>query len=414
MMELPSPPNNVWTITGLTQCIRQTLQSAFPPLWVQGEISNLSRSGAGHCYLTLKDEQSQLRGVIWRDVACRIPFELHDGLQVLAQGTLDVYGGRGQYQLRIQQLQPKGIGPLELAFRQLCNKLEEEGLFRPEIKRRIPAIPRRIAVVTSPSGAAVRDFLEVARRRWQACDIIIVPVPVQGEYAAPAICSALNTVACLDVDTVALIRGGGSLEDLWAFNEEAVARAIRACCRPVVTGVGHEVDVTIADLVADQRALTPTEAAERLFPDSSQIQQLLTQWSHRMSAAAHRRLERSQQMLRMMETARPFQRPLAIIEDVARRVDDYERSLCRATERIVRDRRNLLSNWAKTLDALSPLQVLERGYSVALDQNGKVVRSVTALKAGDPVRLRLPDGHANCRVEDISEPTASQHGEPLV
>lgn len=396
-------PDHVWTVSDLTQQIRRTLQSAFGPLWVEAEISNFSRSGSGHCYLTLKDEQSQLRGVIWRDVACRIPFELSDGLQVLVQGTLDVYAGRGQYQIRIQQLQPKGIGPLELAFRQLCSKLEQEGLFRPEIKRPIPRIPRRIALVTSPSGAAVRDFLEVALRRWPACDVVVVPVPVQGEYAAPAIASALANIEPLDVDLVALIRGGGSLEDLWAFNEEIVARAIRQCCRPVVTGVGHEVDVTIADLVADMRALTPTEAAERLFPDRNQLRQLLAQWCDRLCSASVRYLERRRQALQSLEAARPFQRPLEFIEDFSSALDDYERTLCTAVLQDLMQRRANLSTWANTLDALSPLQVLERGYTVTLDRQDRVVRSVQQLAVDDTVRLLLADGRAQCRVESVDE-----------
>lgn len=405
-MSLSSEPSQVWTISALTQQIRQTLQSAFGPVWAEGEISNFSRSGAGHCYLTLKDEASQLRAVLWRDQASLVPFQLHDGLQVLAHGLLDVYGGRGQYQMRIRQLLPKGLGPLELAFRQMRAKLEAEGLFSPDLKRPIPRVPKRIAVVTSPSGAAVRDFLEVALRRWQACDIIIVPVPVQGDNAAPTIARALSRIAPLGVDLVALIRGGGSLEDLWAFNEEIVARAIRDCCVPVVTGVGHEIDVTIADLVSDLRALTPTEAAERIFPDASQIRVAAAQWEDRLGRAAVRYLGDRKQWIEQVQHRRPFREPLAKLEDFARRVDDLERQLCRAALRKSNDYGKELATLTQALDALSPLQVLTRGYAVAIGKDGRVIRSVHSLQPQDSVRLLLTDGRANCTVHSIEADTS--------
>src|ERR1700722_586427 len=251
---------------------------SFPYVCVEGEISNLSRASSGHVYFTLKDEGAQIRGVLWRSSAIRVRFDLRDGLHVVAAGPLEVYAARGSYQLVVERLVPQGIGPLELAFRQRYEKLAAQGLFAQERKRALPRFPRRIALVTSPTGAAVRDLVQVITRRWPACDLIIVPVPVQGEQAAPAIAGGLRAAAALPrVDVIVTGRGGGSLEDLWAFNEEVVARAIFNSPIPVVSAVGHEIDVTIADLVADKRALTPSEAGELVVPQRADV---LTDFAH--------------------------------------------------------------------------------------------------------------------------------------
>jgi len=262
----------ILSVSELTARLKALVETGFPHVCVEGEISNLTKATSGHVYFTLKDEGAQLRAVMWRSAAARIRFELSDGLHVVAVGPVEVYATRGSYQIVVEQLAPQGIGPLELAFRQLYEKLAAEGLFRPERKRPLPRFPRRIALVTSPAGAAVRDMLQVITRRWPACPIVIVPVPVQGASAAPEIAAAFQSLAKIpDVDVVITGRGGGSLEDLWAFNEEVVARAIFACPIPVVSAVGHEIDVTIADLIADRRALTPSEAAELVVPQRTEI-----------------------------------------------------------------------------------------------------------------------------------------------
>ena len=260
----------------LTGQIKGLLEGRFPAVWVSGEISNFSRPQSGHCYLTLKDDQAQIRAVMWRSAASRVRFDLHDGLEVICQGYLDVYAPRGSYQLVIQQIEPKGLGALELALRSCASDWRPKGLFDPARKRPLPRFPRRIAFVTSPTGAAVRDFLEVLRRRWRGVHVLIVPVRVQGDGARAEIAAGIELVNRLadPVDVLVVGRGGGSLEDLWAFNEEVVVRAIHASRIPVVSAVGHEIDVTLADLVADVRALTPSEAAERVVPAADELRRL--------------------------------------------------------------------------------------------------------------------------------------------
>lgn len=262
------PDLPVLSVSELTEQLKELLEVAFPIVWVSGEISNFSRPQSGHCYFTLKDDRAQIRAVLWRGDASRVKFDLHDGLEVICQGGLDLYAPRGAYQLVIRQLQPKGMGALELALRRLREKLAAEGLFDPARKRPLPRFPRRIAIVTSPTGAAVRDFLEVLGRRWRGVDVLVVPARVQGDGAAQEVAQAIARVNRLaaPVDTLVVARGGGSLEDLWTFNEEVVVRAIHASRIPVISAVGHEIDVTLSDLVADVRALTPSEAAELIAP----------------------------------------------------------------------------------------------------------------------------------------------------
>ena len=276
----------------LTLRVKNLLESEFAEVWVAGEIADLARPRSGHCYLTLKDEQAQLPAVIWRSTAARLRFDLYDGLEVLCHGSLTVYPPHGRYQLVIQEIHPKGIGALELALRQLHARLAAEGLFAPERKRPLPRFARRIAVVTSPTGAALRDFLEVLRRRWRGADVLVIPVRVQGEGTAEEIAAAIGLANRFaePVDCLVVTRGGGSLEDLWAFNEEIVVRAIHASRVPVVSAIGHEIDVTLSDLVADVRALTPSEAAELVGPAAEQVTALLEQYRDRMAGSLRMRI----------------------------------------------------------------------------------------------------------------------------
>lgn len=393
-----------WSVAELTRQIQGTLQRAFGVLWLEGEVSNFSRSGAGHAYWTLKDDQAQIRVVCWRRDLVQIPFELTDGLHVLLEGTVDVYAARGQYQFTARRAIPKGIGPLELAFRQLRDRLTAEGLFHPERKRPIPRHPARIALVTSPSGAAVRDFLEVACRRGRV-DIVVVPALVQGDGAPSSLIAAIAAAASITgVEVIALVRGGGSLEDLWAFNNELLARAIAGSPIPVVTGVGHEVDLTIADLVADLRALTPSEAAERIVPDAAEWRRSVDRLGQRIASGLAQRWSAERRRWELLTRAAAFCRPLARLTEARRRLDDLERQLVQGITRRLERAEHDLEARAGAFAALDPLAILGRGYSLTTDrQTGKILSSVRAARAGQEIQVRLADGALACRIVSLEE-----------
>jgi exodeoxyribonuclease VII large subunit len=371
------------TVSELTARVKSVLELGFAEVALRGEISNLSRPRSGHVYLSLKDDTSQVRAVLWKSDAQRLVFELEDGLAVRVWGDLTVYAPRGEYQLTVRKIEPEGVGALELAFRQTVARLAAEGLFDPSRKKPLPAFPKRIVVVTSPTGAAVRDLLQVTGRRWPAAEILIAPTLVQGPGAAEQVAAAValaNRVAGADLIVVA--RGGGSLEDLWAFNEEVVARAIAASRLPVVSAIGHEVDITIADLVADQRALTPSEAGELCVPDAREVAQRLDRLSERLDRAGRGRIDQARDLL-----------------------DDLSGRARRALDRVLDDRRNHMARLAARLEALSPLGVLARGYSLTLKDDGKtVVRSADDVSAGDLIVTRLASGRVFSRVERTENP----------
>lgn len=393
------------SISELTRQVKGLIEGSLPFVLVQGELSNVVRAGSGHLYLTLKDESAQLRAVMWRTAAARLRFEPGDGLHVVAAGAMEVYAARGTYQLVIEELVPIGIGPLELAFRQLHDQLALEGLFTPERKRPLPRFPRRIALVTSPTGAAVRDMLQVLSRRWPGCDVIVVPVPVQGADAAPKIATALRSVHRIaGVDVVITGRGGGSLEDLWAFNEEAVARAIFDCQVPVVSAVGHEIDVTIADLVADRRALTPSEAAEVVVPDAAEIRLGLDRFAGRLATALNGRASRVRMTLDGLAANRWFSKPLEPIRDRQRRLDDLDASIRRSVSRIACDSRAKLAAVTAGLDALNPLAVLARGYSITFREgDNRPLKSLESLSPGERLRTRLAAGEVISEVHSVRQ-----------
>jgi exodeoxyribonuclease VII large subunit len=395
--------HEILSVTELTQQLKALVETGFPQVYVEGEISNFSRATSGHIYLTLKDEAAQIRAVLWRSAAARIRFELHDGLHVVAVGPIEVYAARGTYQLVIERLAPQGIGPLELAFRQRYEKLAAEGLFRAERKRPLPRFPRRIALVTSPMGAAVRDMLQVITRRWPACDVVILPVAVQGAAAAGEIAAALRSVHRLPgVDVVIAGRGGGSLEDLWAFNEEIVARAIFECPIPVVSAVGHEVDVTIADLIADKRALTPSEAGEIVVPDRGDVVSDLQHLSRRLESALRNQLHRRNLQLEGVARSRALARPLELVHDRERMVDELSERLRRAIGRQVERARHRLEAAGCTIDALSPLKVLNRGYSLTrIASTGKILRTAPQVSAGERIETRLAQGRVTSIVDAV-------------
>ncbi|MHB1558658.1 MAG: exodeoxyribonuclease VII large subunit [Isosphaeraceae bacterium] len=370
------------SVSDLTARIKDAMRSHFAEVAVHGEVSNVARPKSGHVYFTLRDEAASIRAVLWRTEARALPFDLTDGLAVRALGGVTVYEPRGDYQLVVRLIEPEGLGALELAFRQRYARLAAEGLFDPARKRRLPRFPRRIVVVTSPTGAAVRDILQVTGRRWPRAEVLIAPTRVQGDGADREVVAALelaNRLASADVIIVA--RGGGSLEDLWTFNEESVARAIAASRVPVVSAIGHEIDVTLADLVADRRALTPSEAGEVCVPDVRDIALHLDRLTERLHAAGQSRIE----------TART-------------RLDRLADRSRQALLQLLVDRRLRLASLAAALEALSPLAVLARGYSLTLRQDDlSLLRSAGQVQPGQLIVSRLAEGQVISRVESISQ-----------
>ncbi len=396
----------VLTVSALTALVKEVVEGTFPLVWVSGEISNFSRPHSGHCYLTLKDNEAQLRAVIWRSTAATVRCDLHDGLEVICRGHLDIYAARGTYQLVIEEILPKGLGALEQALRKLREKLAREGLFDKARKRPLPAFPRRIAFVTSPTGAAIRDFLEVLRRRWRGADVLVVPVRVQGIGAAEEIATAIANVNRLvhPVDVLVVGRGGGSLEDLWAFNEEAVVRAIHASRIPVVSAVGHEIDVTLADLVADLRALTPSEAAERIVPAIEEVLVGLRNHHDRLAAALRSRVAGARTKLDALAGRRVLRKPFDRLHDFGRQLDALGDRAARAVRNRISQAQQQAAAIAGRLESLSPLSVLARGYSLTTRlADGRLIEDAAGLSAGERIKTRFARGTAISRVEEIQD-----------
>lgn len=402
-------PPRVYSVSQLTSQVKDALEARFPDVWVAGEISDLSQSHAGHLYFSLKDGQAQIRGVMWAGTAGRLPFRPQDGLAVVCRGAVEVYAPRGTYQLIVRQMEPQGEGALQLALRQLQARLAQEGLFDPRRKRPLPPFPRRVAVVTSPTGAAIRDFLEVVRRRWPGLHVTVVPARVQGPGATAELVRGLDWAQRLQPppEVIVLARGGESLEDLWSFNEEPLVRAVFAARIPVVSAVGHEIDVTLCDLVADVRALTPTEAGERLVPSREQLLVDVGRWRGRLAAALRQRAARARQILVSLEERRCFRRPYDRLHEAIRRVDEWDaRGAAAMRARLRRGREQLLSA-AQRLAALNPLAVLTRGYSVTWrGADGRVVTDARELHVGDEIRTQFAMGQVRSRVVEVEGPPA--------
>lgn len=396
------------SVSEITARIKHTLEANFADVWVEGEISNLSRPGSGHVYLSLKDDKAEIRAVIWRPVAAALKFKLEDGMKILASGAITVYPQRGSYQLKIARIRPTGIGELELAFRQLKEKLEKEGLFDPARKKNIPRIPERIGVVTSLTGAALRDILNVVNRRFPAVTVIVDPVPVQGDGAAERIAAAIeNFNRRDDVEVLIVGRGGGSLEDLWAFNTEIVARAIYKSRLPVVSAVGHEVDFTIADMVADRRALTPTEAGEIVTPHRGDFKLRLAEFENRITRHLFDLLDTRRQALDELLERPVMKNPLELVAIRRRNVTDRTGRLRRATLAALELEKTVFRGLAARLEALSPLGVIARGYAILSDGSGRIVKSTNAVEIGDAILAQVADGRIAARVTDISKKDAT-------
>jgi exodeoxyribonuclease VII large subunit len=439
----------VYTVSELTAGIKGTLEGAFPAVWVEGEISNLRVPSSGHAYFTLKDEGAQLSAVLFRGRGRRVRFEPEDGMHVLAFGGLDVYAARGQYQLVVELMEPQGLGALQLAFEQLKRKLEAEGLFDDGRKRKLPVYPRVIGIVTSPTGAAIRDMLNIIGRRFGNLRILIAPVRVQGDGAPAEIVQALvNLQEMVELDVIVVGRGGGSIEDLWAFNDETVARAIVACRVPVISAVGHETDFTIADFVADLRAPTPSGAAELVVREKLAVIERLVDLYARLKQAVTADVTAQRERLQFLARRRVLTDPARALRDLYRRLDDLQGRLrlgLRAGQRQIRHRLALLTQalgarnpaaaisadiallgqlrgrlvsaaahgvqasrarFATSvgrLESLSPLAVLARGYSVTRLPSGALVRSAAQARSGDLLEILLHQGALGARVTEVRE-----------
>ncbi len=439
----------VYTVSELTVSIKAALEEGFPMVWVEGEISNLRTPGSGHAYFTLKDEGAQISAVLFRGRGRRVRFELEDGMQVLAFGGLDVYAARGQYQLVVEMMEPKGLGALQLAFEQLKRKLEAEGLFDQARKRPLPAFPRVIGIVTSPTGAAIRDMLNIIGRRFGDLQILITPVRVQGDEAPGEIVEALERLQQItNLDVVIVGRGGGSIEDLWAFNDERVARALAACRVPVISAVGHETDFTIADFVADLRAPTPSGAAELVVREKLAVIESLVDLYARLKQAVMADVGARRERVDFLLRRRVLTNPARALRDLYRRLDELGGRLrlgLRSSQRHVTHRVALATNALRSrnprariagasallsqlrgrlessaahnmktsrarfaevigrLESLSPLGVLARGYSVTRLPSGEVVRNASQVMVGDPLEILLHQGALGARVTEVRE-----------
>ncbi len=383
-----------FTVSQITRKIRASLEYNFSNVSILGEISNVRKPGSGHIYLTLKDKGSQLQAVVFRNIANKIKFELKDGMEVITFGSVTVYEPRGQYQLIINKIEPKGIGALQLAFQQLKEKLEKEGLFDQTHKKPIPFIPQKIGVVTSPTGAAIKDILNIIDRRFANIEILIYPVKVQGEGAAQEIAEAITALNALtDIDVIIAGRGGGSLEDLWAFNEEVVARSIYNSRIPVISAVGHEIDITIADLAADKRALTPSEAGELVVPRKDLLLDMLEKLNTRLLQSLTGKLRLSKERLVRVANSYAMRQPFDRLRRWQQRLDEFAQRLNINITHALNTEREKLSGIAGKLESLSPLNVLKRGYTITTRlEDNKSLREVKGLNKGDKIKTNFSKG----------------------
>lgn len=400
----PSSPDDVYTVSELTRKIKRLLERNWAAVWVEGELSNVKLHASGHLYFTLKDDRAALRGVMFRSNASRLRFEVQDGQKMRVFGSLTVYEPQGSYQVSATRMEPVGVGELEIAFRQMYERLEREGLFDAARKRPIPAHARTIGIVTSESGAAIRDLFSVLGRRAPWVDLVVRPARVQGQGAAQDLTRALQELdAWGGCDVVILGRGGGSLEDLWAFNDEVLARAIRASAVPVISAVGHEVDFTISDFAADLRAATPSAAAELAVPDRTATRSEVIDLGRRLGGGITRFLRERRERVMLLGASPAFRDPMEFYrrrsQDVDRLAERMESSIRRLLERC----RLLEAGVRGRLVALSPLAILERGYAIVQDRSGAVVRGAADVARGDAVEVRLGAGQLGCTVDEVRD-----------
>lgn len=453
----PADSPTIYTVSRLAEEAKQILDHGFPMLWVEGECSNVTRPRSGHLYFTLKDGSAQVRVAMFRNRNRLLRFEPQEGTQVLARGRVSLYVPRGDFQLIVEHMEPAGDGALRRAFEVLKARLEAEGLFGDEHKRALPAMPRRIGVITSATGAAVRDVCQVLRRRYPVASVLVYPVRVQGDGATEEIAQAIARAdERAEVDVLLITRGGGSLEDLWAFNEEPVARAIHACTLPVVSAVGHETDVTIADLVADLRAPTPSAGAESLSPDGTALIRELRERERQIRDAMRRHLQRSRDRYQELSSRLHSQHPGRRLQERNQRLDELESRLIAAQRRHIERNstrvqhagqriyqcdprvtirrqgerlealetrliqgmhhrttreRDRLSALVRTLESVSPLATVQRGYAILRrEADDAIVHSIEHVETGQRLRARIGDGELLTRIEDwqtVTDPLAA-------
>lgn len=397
------PLNPVLTVSQLTNRIRDTLEGEFDSVFVVGEVSNAKIYPSGHWYFSLKDQEATLPCVCFKNSNAGLKFKIEDGMQVVARGKLSVYPPRGAYQMIVTGIEPVGVGEWQLAFEQLKKKLENEGLLDPARKRKIPLLPRRVGVVTSPVGAALRDILSALSRRNRTVSVVIAPAKVQGEGSAEEVAEAIKQLERLgNIDVIIVARGGGSIEDLWSFNTEIVARAVAECSIPIVSGVGHETDTTICDLVADLRAPTPTAAAELVAKGSAE---LLDKWDslhRRLYQSIDERLTFARRELVRLSPQHALERYQDRLALAAANVVRSRLHFTNRIERLLAEKKHRYQELNETLNALGPQNVMSRGFSVLRTEEGKVITSAADLKVGDTVEAMLKQGRIKLRVEAVS------------
>jgi exodeoxyribonuclease VII large subunit len=390
---------NVITITELTRQIKFSLESSFQRVWVEGEISNFKQHTSGHLYFTLKDEGAQLSALMWRSRVTNLTFQPEDGMKIIARGSITVYPPRGNYQLDVDQIQPIGLGELQIAFERLKQKLDAEGLFDAEHKRPIPEFPERIGLVTSETGAALQDIRSVLSRRHPSLEVVLAPVRVQGAGAAQEIADAIKTMNRYGgIDVMIIGRGGGSLEDLWAFNEEVVARAIYASKIPIISAVGHEIDFCIADFVADLRAPTPSAAAELAVHDRTELLEDIANLCYTMRGILDNHLSGLRKRTESLVTSYSFNRPKDLVRQYSQHVDELERSLGISFAHVTQKVQQQYSSLQQQLQALNPAGVLKRGYAI-VRKNERIVSSVYLFESGDEADIHFHDGTVGVKVE---------------
>jgi len=438
---------HIFTVSELNREARSILEGSFPSIWIEGEVSNLARPASGHMYFSLKDSRAQVRCALFKNRAMKLATQPDNGMQVLVRANVSLYEGRGEFQLIVEYLEPAGAGALQRQFEELKKKLDAEGLFRTEDKQPIPTIPRSVGVITSPSGAAIRDILSVLRRRWPGIEVIIYPAAVQGNEAPAELRRMLaNAEQRNEVDVLIISRGGGSLEDLWAFNDEAFARAIHACLIPTISAVGHEIDFTIADFVADLRAATPSAAAETVSPSRDQLLRQLEKYEGLLSRNVNQRLRSLKERVNGLERRLPH--PQRTLQQFSQRLDDLslrsqraikgkiqhdqsrlnrltsllgvqnpkrqlqqQRQRCqqlnsqlqRAMNHVLEKKKERWSRLSHNLNTVSPLATLERGYAIVQKPGGLVVREAAQLTNNEEVTARFGKGEASLIVKNASE-----------
>jgi exodeoxyribonuclease VII large subunit len=394
---------NIYSVSEITHEIKDTLEYGLPPIWVQGEVSNFVHHGSGHMYFSLKDENAQITCVMWKSRNAAIPFRPVDGSTVNAYGDIKVYEKRGSYQLDVQKMAPLGIGELQMAFEALKEKLLEEGLFDDVFKKELPLFPQRIGIITSQTGAAIRDIATGLNKRFPGIEKILRPTLVQGEGAAKDIAAAIDELNEYDqIDVIILGRGGGSMEDLWAFNEEIVARAIFKSRIPIVSAVGHQIDYTISDFVADQRAATPSAAAEMTTPDSTELARSVQTNHSRSIAAMQQNIDDRRDQLSNLSKDYAFRRPLDLVNQNRQKIDDLMQSANVLTRQKLQHRRDHFMLQSKRISALHPTSVMQRGYAVVQHKENKnILRQAAQLVNDDSVRIFFEKGTAEGRIIEI-------------